>query len=107
MTIKEQTILLKKALLRSPVGVAVSAWQKNGEGEYIKFTNWNNYVVLVAYDEQDRAVIWDSYEESLKTLAKDYELEFAQIYMLNREKVVKQSWWEKLINFFKQSCQNQ
>ena len=103
MTIEEQTILLKNALKRSPVAVAVSAGQKNELGEYVRFGASNHYVVLVAYDEQDRAIIWDSYDLGLKTLVKDYLLEFAQIYKLTKKKEVaeKRSLWQIFINWIK------
>jgi len=99
---------LKNALKRSPVGVAVSAWQQNAQGEYIYFGQWNHWCVLVAFDEKDRPIIWDSYEEGLKTLEKDYNFGFPQIYMLNRDKkVVRISCWQKLLNWFKESCQTE
>jgi len=88
---------LKEALKRSPVGCAVSAWVQNSKGEYIKFADWNHWVVLVAYDEQDRPIIWDSYGEGLKTLEKDYNFGFPQIYRLfGKEPEVEKSWWQKL-----------
>jgi len=97
---------LKEALKRSPVCVAVSAWQKNSNGEYEYFGNWNHWCVCVGFDEQDRPIVFDSYEENLKTLAKDHKLGFPQIYMLDREKKeVKQSWWEIIINFIKRLWQ--
>ena len=77
---------LKNALRRSPVGCAVSAWQQNDKGEYIKFGASNHWVVLVAFDEKDRPVIYDSYESKLKTLAKDFVLDFPQIYKLTVKK---------------------
>lgn len=93
----------KEALKRSPVGVAVSAWEQNDKDEYVYFGSWNHWCVLVAYDEQDRPVIWDSYDEGLKTLEKDYNFGFPQIYMLNRKKneEEKKSWWQKLLETIK------
>lgn len=87
---------LKEALKRSPVGVAVSAWQQNEAGEYIHFGRYNHWVVLVAFDEQDRGIIFDSYEESLKTMVEGYEFGFPQIYVLSRKKKAKPSWFKKL-----------
>jgi len=97
-TTKEQ---LKEALKRSPVGVAVSAWEQNDKGEYVYFGTWNHWCVLVAYDEQDRPIIWDSYDAGLKTLVKDYNFGFPQIYTLNKKKEEKRSWWQRFINWIK------
>lgn len=87
---------LKSALRRSPVGVAVSAWTKNDKGEYIRAGGSNHWCVLVAFDEQDRPVIWDSYDEGLKTLAKDHSLEFCQMYTLRKIAQKKTSFWQRL-----------
>lgn len=77
--------LLKNALRKSPVGCAVSAWQTNDKNEYIRFGVSNHYVVLVAFDEQDRPIIFDSYEKNLKTLEKNFKLEFTQMYTLTKK----------------------
>ncbi len=76
---------LREALKRSPVGVAVSAWQMNDKGEYIRFGASNHWCVLVAFDDQDRPVIWDSYDGGLKTLAKGFALDFPMIYVLKKK----------------------
>ena len=76
---------LKIALKRSPVGCAVSAWQQNADGEYIRFGNSNHWVVLVAFDQKDRPVIYDSYEAQLKTLSKDFRLDFPMLYVLKKK----------------------
>ncbi len=87
---------LKEALKRSPVGCAVSAWQQNNKEEYVYFGQWNHWCVLVAFDEKDRPVVWDSYDAGLKTLEKDFKLGFPQIYMLNRETgKIKRSWCQR------------
>jgi len=93
---------LKDALVRSPVGCAVSAWQTNDKGEYIRFGASNHWVVLVAFDTQDRPVIWDSYESAIKTLEKGYVLEYPQIYVLKRKplpavEVKKKNWRSQLL----------
>lgn len=84
---------LKEALRRSPVGVAVDAWNKNDKGEYIKLRGWNHWCVLVFIDEQEKNYVWDSYDENIKILEKGYDLGFPQIYTLKkREKVVMTEW---------------
>lgn len=95
-----QNSQLKEALKISPVGVAVSAWQQNEKGEYIYFGQWNHWCVLVAFDEQDRPIIWDSYDQGLKTLEKDYNFGFPQIYTL-KKKEEKVGLWQKIVKFIK------
>jgi len=77
-------IRLKGALKYGPIGVSVHAWVKNNSGVYIKPEADNHWCVLVAYDEWDRPVIFDSYEEDLKTLEKNYDFGFAMRYHLLR-----------------------
>lgn len=102
---------LREALKRSPVGVAVSAWQQNNNGEYIYFGSWNHWCILVAYDRQDRPIIWDSYDKGLKTLEKDYNFGFPQIYTLKKLPQQKKNWWQRIIeiiiNFFQNLWKHQ
>ena len=79
------TAFLKEALKRSPVGCAVSAWQTNDKGEYVRFGASNHFVVLVAFDENDRPIIFDSYEKNIKILEAGYKLEFPQLYKLSKK----------------------
>jgi len=74
---------LKSALTHSPIGVAVYAWAKQ-DGVYVKRGGENHYCVLVAY-EDDHPIIWDSYEEALKKLAKDYPFRWAMRYHLKKK----------------------
>jgi len=76
----------KKVLPYSPIGVAVHAWAKNSEGQYERRGGDNHYCLLIRYDEQDRMVIFDTYEQRLKTLTKDYQITIAMRYHL--EKIV-------------------
>ena len=86
---------LKDALKRSPVGVAVNAWNQNDKGEYTRLGASNHWVILVNFDEKDRPVIYDSYEARLKTLAKDFTLDFPQIYKLTVKKNLEKEYHEE------------
>lgn len=92
---------IKEALKRSPVGVAVQAWQQNEKGEYIRLGASNHWVVLINFDKQDRPVIWDSYESGIKILEKEYELEYPQIYVLKKKIIIKENWFDKIIKWFR------
>lgn len=93
---------LKNALKRSPVGVAVSAWEQNDKGEYVWFGIYNHWCVLVAFDEQDRPIIWDSYDIGLKTLEKDYPFGFPQLYTLKEKEQEKTARvCQRIIEWFK------
>ena len=95
------SLKLKEALKRSPVCVAVYAWAQNNKEEYIRLGPSTHYVVLIAYDELDRPVIFDSYDPpGLKTLEKDYKLEFPQMYVLCK-KQKKVNFWQRIINYLK------
>ena len=96
---------LKEALKRSPVGVAVSAWEMNNKGEYVYFGTWNHWCVLVAYDELDRPIVWDSYDRGLKTLERNFPFGFPQIYTLKKKEEKKESenWWSIIIKFIKEN----
>ena len=92
---------LKEALKRSPVGCAVQAWNQNELGEYIRLGASNHWVVLVAFDEFDRPIIWDSYDKGIKILEKGYELDFPQIYTLKKKQDIEvQKFYEKEKNWF-------
>ena len=80
---------LKEALKRSPVGVAVDAWNQNDKGEYIRLGQSNHWVVCVAFDGLDRPIIWDSYDNGLKVLEKGYDLQFSQIYTIKKKPTAK------------------
>lgn len=103
---------LREALKRSPIGCAVNAWSQNDKGEYIRLGASNHWVVLVWFDDFDRPVIWDSYDEGLKTLEKDYDLEFPMLYTLKKkpspaEKEIAEykagggNWFTQIINHLK------
>ena len=97
---------LKEGLKRSPLGCAVYAWSQNEKGEYIRLGASNHYVVLVAFDEFDRPVIWDSYDKGLKTLEKGYEFEFPQLYTLKKKEPQKKEYdsrgfYGKILMFFR------
>ncbi len=114
---KEENI--KKALRYSPLGVAVRAWQFDGEyffknrGE--SDTHW---CVLYGYVEGQYWKVYDSYDQTFKKLRWDYYFERAKKYSLKalvedpeyyemHALSPKKNWfsalWHVVINLFKRS----
>ncbi len=96
---------LREALRRSPLGVAVSAWQTNDKGEYVRFGASNHWCVLIGYDNNDRPMIWDSYEPKIKILEAGYKFEFPQLYLLKKKEIAEykksgSNWFTQLWNNF-------
>ncbi|KKR46077.1 MAG: hypothetical protein UT82_C0018G0012 [Parcubacteria group bacterium GW2011_GWB1_40_14] len=85
------------ALKRSPVSVAVYAWSENAQDEYVRLRASNHYTLHFLKDNFGRLLVFDSYENPfIKTLAKDHNVEFAQMYILRRKEQTKVSFWQKL-----------
>jgi len=73
---------LYEALRTSPVPLAGYAWAKEG-GFYVSKGMPNHEFVLVAFDN-GHPIIWDSYDEGLKTLSKDYEFFYPMNVFLDK-----------------------
>lgn len=104
--------LLKTALTQGTVGVAVYAWEKEGE-VYIKpqGMNANHWVQLVKFDEKDRPVIFDSYAETdstpfLKTLSSNYDFQLAKVFYVDNAQP-KLSILQQILNFISQIVSKQ
>jgi hypothetical protein len=95
-TPEEKTKKLKKALLYSPVGVSVDAWNEEGN-VYVKRGNDNHWTLLVGYIG-DNPLVYDSYEQGgayIKKLEAHYDFGFAKAYFLKRN--VKKNWALELL----------
>ena len=88
---------------RSPVSAAVYAWALNEKGEYIRLGSSNHYTLNFNEDNISRIVMFDTYENPfIKTLAKDHNVEFAQMYILEkRGKIINKTWIQKFLNIIK------
>ena len=92
---------LDVAIKRSPISVAVYAWSVNELEEYVRLAASNHYTLNYCVDNFGRKLVFDSYENPiLKTLAKDHNVEFAQMYTLKKKGIeleIKQykaeGWW--------------
>lgn len=82
-SVEEKKAKLKEALTKGTVSVSVFAWSFNGEVYYKpQGATDNHWCQLVKFDEQDRPVIFDSYDNYLKTLAVDFDFAIAKVYYI-------------------------
>jgi len=94
--------LIDVARERSPISVAVYAWSKNSKKEFIRLGASNHYTLNFVKDTLDRLEVFDSYENPIiKTLAKEHNVEYAQIYKLSKKQIeVKKNFLKVIHNFF-------
>ena len=77
---------IDEARKRSPVSVAVYAWTANELEEYVRLGNSNHYTLAYHKNPAGKILVFDSYENPfLKTLAKDHNVEYAQMYTLKKK----------------------
>jgi hypothetical protein len=74
-------VRLKDALQYSPIGIAVNAWNKEGD-RYIRRGMDNHWCVLVGYLEGKHWVIFDSYDKHFKHLVWNYNFYRAKRYSI-------------------------
>lgn len=70
---------ISKALLVSPVGVAVHAWVES-DGVYLDVGLNPNHWTLLVGEEKDWWLCWDSIEPNIKKISKDYKFSYALGY---------------------------
>ena len=103
---------LDMAIKRSPVSVAVYAWSQNDQEEFVRLAASNHYTLNFVKDLNGKLLVFDSYENPIiKTLAKEHNVEFAQMYTLKKKlneveeyKKGGSNWftqmWHKLLELF-------
>lgn len=74
---------IKKALKRSPIGVAVTAWINRGDGVYHDGGKPNNHwCVVVGYEERGW-ILFDSYDHSIKVYDYNSRIDIAYEYIVD------------------------
>jgi len=78
--------LIRENLPCGPLGGSVTAWILNNDGEYSSNGQPNtHWVEIFAIDEQDRVQIFDSYDQSIKLLSADHDIQFVKRYVLEEK----------------------
>lgn len=78
--------LLKEYLKYSPLGISVTAWKQNENGEYTSDGQDNtHWCMAFKIDDQNRVYVFDSYDQEIKILTADHDIQFAKRYNI-REK---------------------
>lgn len=101
---KDKLPIIKEHLKYSPIGISVTAWEKNNKGEYISNGKPNtHWCIAFRVDEEDRIWVFDSYDQSVKVLAREHNIEFAKMYTITPLAEIEQtlSLLEKLARLIK------
>ena len=88
--------VMKEALKSSPLGVAVYAWQEEGD-YYVRPEGYPDvhYCVLYGYEDKKFWKVFDSYEGNLKKLAWDFKFNIVNRYYIEK-KDFKESFLDKV-----------
>lgn len=79
--------VLKEALKTSPLGVSVSAWNREGD-VYVSYGSVNNhFCLLYKIDDEGYPWVFDSYDHSKKKLSKDHNIRRAKRIWINKRTV--------------------
>lgn len=79
--------VLREALKTSPLGVSVSAWNKQGD-VYVSTGKVNNhFCLLYKFDKDGHPWVYDTYENAKKKLAKDHNIRRAKRIWINRKTI--------------------
>lgn len=88
--------LMKENLRFSPLGISVSAWhEKDGVYHDLGLPN-NHWCLLVTYDG-DSPVVFDSYDQSIKTLSPEHNIMYCKRYLLTPNLNKPDNWLVDLI----------
>lgn len=101
----EQRYKMKEALQYSPLGVAVYAWSQSGD-KYIRPTNAPDvhWTVVYGYYDNGDWKCYDSYDNTLKRLDKDFGFTYVKRYSIDKIEQKKRSFWEfikQIISLFR------
>lgn len=94
---KNKHNLIQRGLGFCPIAVSVLAW-KSKDGIYVKEKGEqdNHWCLLYKINKDDTYQVFDTYDSTHKTLAKDYDFQFAKRITL-RKKIQKDNWFIELL----------
>lgn len=94
--------MIKVALKYSPLGVAVAAWTF-GEYFYIRAGEDNHWIVMYGYEDNKYWKIFDSYDNTHKQLAWDFNFYFIKRISVTKNLTIQQvSIAQKILNYMTQ-----
>ena len=90
--------ILWQALQYSPIGVSVLAWQKDGEyySKPVGATD-SHWCVVVGGEYEKYWEVFDTYDETIKKLAWDYDFNFSKRILVSKT-ILKRNWLLDLLN---------
>jgi len=74
--------LIREYLKYSPLGISVSAWQQDDQDEYIFQGQNNHWCMAIKIDEKDRVYVFDSYDQEVKILSPEHNIQFCKRYYI-------------------------
>lgn len=97
-TKEDRTAKIRENLRYSPLGVAVTAWNKQGE-VYVDDGQPNSHWCVLFGEAENGWKIFDSYDQSVKILSFDHKIAIAKRYLLIIKKPAK-NWLVDLVERF-------
>jgi intein/homing endonuclease len=77
---------MMEALMSSPLGVAVFAWQTDGDGLCFRYPGQaeNHWTMIVGYVENQYWIVYDSYRNCWRKLRWNYGFRYVKRYTINK-----------------------
>ena len=102
LTLIEKQSRVTEALKLSPLGVSVPAWVMDSDGNYFRPAGMqDNHWCMLFKETESVYYIFDSYDQSIKTVRKDINPMVCIRYQLSYKQLQKKTWWSKLIAWIK------
>ncbi len=79
---EERTAKIREALQYSPLGITVTAWNMGADGTYIDNGQPNNHWCMLFCEQGSGWMVFDSYDNSIKTLSFDHKISMAKRFHL-------------------------
>lgn len=102
ISLEEKRRRIKEALPLGPLGVSLYAWVKDSNGLYYRPQGQGDVHWCVLYKLDGFSdYVFDSYDQSIKPVRKDMNYAICIRYVINRKELQSQTWWDKIVAWFK------